>query len=430
MKMTKMFEKVERAQATTKNMTAPYRHIYGKRVLASNVEVSNDTRISGCNNNDIVCGNSGSGKTGGYVIPNIQNIDGSLVVSDTKGQLERRFRPELEAKGYRVYSLDLVNPARSCGYNPMDYIRRYPDGSYREQDILSLARLLSPVMDQKEPVWDLSAASYVAFLIAYCLEAEPEKDKNLLHVGELHRRFGQKDGDIQFLEWIDAHPNSFAAKKYHEITANRVAEKMFASIVGFVNINLEAFSFREARHIFAGSGSFDIRELGRGKTVLFINVSDTDRTFDRMVNIFYSQALHELCAEADARPDGRLAVPVRIIMDDFASSAVIPDFDKIISVIRSRDISVSLIIQSLSQLESMYSQPVSRTIINNCDHILYLGSQDLDTANFIASRAVRTPEAVLSMPRDKAYLITSGEKAALVDKIAPYSTVSDDGCQP
>lgn len=110
-------------------------------------------------------------------------------------------------------------------------------------------------------------------------------------------------------------------------------------------------------------------------------------------------------------------------MDDFASSAVIPDFDKIISVIRSRDIYVSLIIQSLSQLESMYTPAVSRTIINNCDHILYFGSQDLDTANFIATRASKTPEAVLSMPRTKAYLITSGEKARLVDKIVPYSTL-------
>lgn len=399
---------------------------YGCRILASNVQVSNDTRISGCNNNDIICGNSGSGKTGGYVIPNIQNIDGSLVVSDTKGQLERRFKSELTAKGYRVYTLDLVNPMRSCGYNPMAFIRRYADGSYREQDILTLARLLCPVMDGKEPIWDLSAASYMAFLIAYCLETEPlEENKTLLRVGELHRQFAKPNGDIQFLEWISDHPASFAAKKYFEVMANRPADRMFASIMGFVNIHLEPYSFREASHIFANNNSIDIKELGCRKTVLFLNVSDTDRTYDRLINIFYTQALHELCSEADSNIDGRLEVPVRLIMDDFASSAVIPDFDKIISVIRSRDIYVSLIIQSLSQLESMYTPSVSRTILNNCDHILYLGSQDIDTANYIAARAVRTPEAVLSMPRNKAYLITAGEKARLVDKIIPYSTVAD-----
>lgn len=398
---------------------------YGKRILAANIEVTNDTRISGCNNNDIIFGNSGSGKTGGYVVPNIQNIDSSLVVSDTKGQLERRFKADLIAKGYKVYTIDLVNPERSGGYNPLAAIRRNSDGSYREKDILTLARLICPSHEHDEPIWELSAASYIAFLISYCLETEPEENRNLIRVGELHRQFSQPDGDIQFLEWIEAHPDTFAAKKYREISTNRVADKMFSSIMGFVNVNLEPYSFREASHIFANGKSFDIKRLGREKTVLFLNVSDTDRAFDQLVQIFYAQTLQVLCGEADANSDGRLRVPVRMIMDDFASSAVIPDFDKIISVIRSRDIYVSLIIQSLSQLESMYTPAVSRTIINNCDHILYFGSQDLDTANYIAARASKTPEAILSMPRTKAYLITSGEKARLVDKVVPYSTVHE-----
>lgn len=398
---------------------------YGRRILAAGIEVSNDTRVSGCNNNDIICGTSGSGKTGGYVIPNIQNIDSSLVVSDTKGQLGRRFRAELAAKGYQVYTLDLVNPLNSCGYNPMAYIRKYSDGSYREQDILSLARLLCPMRDQREPIWDLCAANYMAFLIAYCLETEPVEKRNLIRLGDLHRQFSQTNGDIQFLEWISDHPGSFAAKKYSEIMANRNADKMFSSIMGFVNIDLEPYSFKEARQIFANPDSFDIRKLGRRKTVLFLNVSDTDRTFDQLVNIFYAQTLQILCLEADVSDGGRLNVPVRIMMDDFASSAVIPNFDKIISVIRSRDIYVSLMIQSLSQLESMYTPAMSRTIVNNCDHILYLGGQDVDTANYIAVRALRTPESILSMPHDKAFLITSGEKARLVDKVIPYSTVAD-----
>lgn len=387
---------------------------------------ANDTIISGCNNNDIVCGNSGSGKTGGYVIPNIQNIDGSLIVSDTKGQLERRFKPELKRKGYQVYTLDLVNPMRSCGYNPMAYIRKYRDGSYREQDILSLARLLCPVQDRSDPIWDLSAASYLAFIIAYCLEAEPKKNQNLIRVDELHKYFAHPNGEARLAEWISGHPNSFATKKYLEIRANRAADKMFSSIMGFVNTSLEPYSFKEARYIFANPHSFHIKELGRRKTVLFLNVSDTDRAFDRIVNVFYSQALHMLCTEADSNKDGRLTVPVRIIMDDFAASAAIPDFDKVISVIRSRDISVSLIIQGLSQLESMYTPAVSRTIMNNCDHILYLGSQDIDTANYIAARAGKTPETILRMPRGKAYLITTGEKAMLVDKIVPYSTMAPE----
>lgn len=126
---------------------------------------------------------------------------------------------------------------------------------------------------------------------------------------------------------------------------------------------------------------------------------------------------------ADSRSDGKLKVPVRIIMDDFDASARIPDFDKIISVIRSRDISVSLILQSMTQLEAMYSHAEATTIINNCDHIIYLGSQDLQTVEFIGNRIFPTPDTVLCTPRGKAIVIETGEKAVIAGKIKPYSTL-------
>lgn len=188
----------------------------------------------------------------------------------------------------------------------------------------------------------------------------------------------------------------------------------------FATRGLENFEFKEAKYILDNPNSFDIRTLGREKTVLFLNVSDTDRTFDNYMNIFYTQTLQILCDQANQNFDGRLDVPVRIIMDDFATSARIPDFDKIISVIRSRDISVSLILQSLSQLETLYSKAEATTITNNCDHLLYLGTQDLDTAHFIGYRAFKTSEDILCMPRQKAYLLTNGGKAKLVNKNCQY----------
>ncbi len=114
---------------------------------------------------------------------------------------------------------------------------------------------------------------------------------------------------------------------------------------------------------------------------------------------------------------------MRLILDDFASGARIPDFDKLISVIRSRDISVSVILQSLTQLETMYVSAAATTIINNCDHLLYLGSQDISTASYVGYRLGKLPETVLALPRDKAVLITGGEKAKVVKKITPYSTI-------
>lgn len=406
--------------------------MFGERILAENISVSNDTRKTGLNNNDLIIGSSGCGKTGGYVIPNLQNINGSLIVSDTKGQLERRFKDYLIKKGYDVYCIDLVRMHRSCGYNPLDYIGKNKDGSYSEKDILSLANLLCPITeaDEKEPFWRNSAASYIAFLVCFCLEAAPKNQQNLIHVGELHRCFAMPQGDRKFMKWVEDHPDSFASKKFHEINAVRKSDKTFSSIIAFVNQFLEPFGFKEAEYIFGKKSDFDIKNIGKKKTVVFLNNSDTDRTFDCISNIFYSQALKVLCEQADANKEGCLEVPVRLIMDDFASGAQIPNFDKVISVIRSRGIAVSLIIQSISQLESLYGKCISNTIINNCDHLIYMGSQDIDSANFVGSRAMKTPETILTMPRNQLCLITAGEKARFVDKIVPYSTLVEEekGC--
>ena len=399
---------------------------YGVRIFAQGEEITNNTRVTGLNNNDLIIGTSGTGKTGGYVVPAIQSVSGSLVVSDTKGQLERRFRKELEAKGYKVHVIDFVNPGRSCGYNPLQFIRKNGDGSYREQDILTIAKILCPMLDEKEPIWDMCAAGYLAFLIAFCLETKDADEQNLFSIFELRREFAQEGGDLIFADWAYDNSDTLAAKKFNELMANRKAEKMWASIEGFVSSHLAPFDCNEMKHIFASSDNFDINELGKTKTVLFINQSDTDRAFDKLVNLLHSQMLQTLCSQADANPDGRLNIPVRMILDDFASGCTIPDFDKVISVIRSRDISVNLIIQSLTQLETLYDHPTSVTIINNCDNILYLGSQDKETAEYIAYRAAKTPETVLSMPRTRAYLIRSGEKARLVKKIVPYSTLKEN----
>jgi type IV secretion system protein VirD4 len=161
----------------------------------------------------------------------------------------------------------------------------------------------------------------------------------------------------------------------------------------------------------------DFKSLGREKTVVFLAVSDTDRAMDGLVSVFYTQALQVLCGSADRDyPDHRLPVPVRFILDDFATNVRIPDFDKIISVIRSREISVSVILQSISQLSSIYGQEAAMTIINNCDNCLYLGGQDVETARYIAVKANKTADTILNMPLDRAYLFTRGTRPKLVEK--------------
>ena len=395
-----------------------------ERILAEGISVSNDTRATGLNNNDMLIWSSVAGKTGGYVIPNMQAIEGSMIVSDTKGRLEKMFKKELEEKGYKVHVLDLVNPERSCGYNPLAHIRKDKDGNYREQDILTLARLLSPNQTLEDPFWDNAATAQIAFYIAYCLDAMPPEERNMAGICGIHGIYCQPGGKEFFLKWALQNPEKYAAKKDIQVSAVNGSEKTASCINQFVTLALDCFDFREAEAIFGSSESIRLADLGREKTVMFLNVSDTDTAFDRFVNIIYAQGLQVLCSEADGNPTGRLDVPVRIIMDDFAASARIPGFDKIISVIRSRDISVSIVLQSLTQLETMYSRPTALTIVNNCDHLIYLGCQDLDTANFIAHHLGNTPEKVLSMPLSDAILITKGQKAQQVRKVIPYSTAS------
>jgi type IV secretion system protein VirD4 len=396
---------------------------YGTRILAEGVSVTENTRISGRNNNVCCIGSSGSGKSGGYVVPNIQTLESSIILQDTKGRLHGLLGEDLKKRGFNVVNLDFENPQNSCGYNPLAAVRIYEDGTVCEQDIMQIANVLSPVIETKEPFWDMSSAAMIRFLIAFTLEALPEDEHNMMSVVNLFHTFVKPDGYKGFLPWIKDHPDSMSAHAFSEVQTNRPAERTFACIAGFVAAKLASFMVKEAADIFASENSVDIADIGRRKTAVFVKVSDTDQTFKDVVSIFFTQAINTLCREADANPDGRLDVPVHFILDDFASGTYIPNFDQIISVIRSRDIWTSIIIQSMSQLKTMYSDYAADTIINNCDTILYLAANDFETAKYIGRRAFKTADCILTMPRSKAYVLFSGEKALLADKIRPYSTL-------
>ncbi len=408
---------------------------YGNRVLGVGVKVSNDTTATMNNNNDIIVGGSGSGKTGGYIYAMLKILrSGSMIVADTKSRLARMFRSSLGARGYRVFVLDFVNPEKSCKYNPLDYIRRNASGRYNESDIATLASALLPEdrIDSRDPFWVLSARNYLEFFIGYTLCALPEEDHNLYTVARLVRAFRKPDGEEGFMDWIEENPETLVASRFAQIKGCQASEKTSSSIYAYVDIALAPFQYEEFRSIFDpgcvtdGAGVLDIASIGKEKTVLFINVSDTNRSHDSLANIFYTQALQTLTSLADGNEDGKLAVPVRMILDDFASGTVIPNFDKIISVVRSRDIWLTLSIQSLSQLRSLYSHDQSISIINNCDTILCLGTNDIETAEFIGTRANKTPDVILSMDRNKEYILMAGHPAMLADKIPPYSYVDDE----
>lgn len=395
------------------------------RILARDCMVSNDTWKTGLNNNDLIIGPSGAGKTRGYVKPNLLQCEESVIVADTKGNLIREVGGDMACRGYKVINIDFTDMLRSYGYNPLDYIRRGADGRPNEQDVMSVAACLCPIEGNGEPFWDQSARMYLASMIGYVLECLPPEEQTLEYVfklfAEMDRGVG-RDGcltvfDRLFLTLGQENPNSFAYQKYQLFQGNRKADRTNACIKAFVADKLEKFTFDGPMALCRQKKRVNFAALGREKTAVFLTVSDTDRSMDRLVNLFYTQALQSLCRSADRDyPDCRLPVPVRFILDDFATNTVIPGFDNLISVIRSREIYVSVIIQSLSQLEGLYGHARAMTIVNNCDHCLYLGGQDVETARYFSEKLNRTADKILDLPLGSAFLFTRGEKARQVEK--------------
>ena len=397
------------------------------RILARGELMSNNTRATGINNNDLIIGPSGAGKTRGYVKPNIMQCNESMIIADTKGSLAEELTPLLCSRGYRVLSIDFTDTLSSDGYNPLDYIRYDPQrNKYNEQDITTLCAALIPLEHKHDPFWEQSARTLLACLVGYVLEVLPQEEHTLEYVVRLFTAeeeyyplgpIPQRIYRQLLQELARDHPDSFAARQFLFYNVLQGSEKTEASVQALVSKALAPLSYDGPLHMYRCQERIDFKALGREKTAVFLTISDTDRAMDGLVNVFYTQALQALCASADRDySDHRLPVPVRIILDDFATNVRIPDFDKIISVIRSREISVSVILQSISQLSSIYGYEAAMTIINNCDNCLYLGGQDVETARYIAVKANKTADTILNMPLDRAYLFTRGSRPKMVEK--------------
>lgn len=412
------------------------------RILARGQRVCNDTRVSGLNNNDIIIGPSGSGKTRGYVRPNLLACqDESVIITDTKGTLLPEVGGQMARRGYEVQSIDFTQLGGSHGYDPLDFVRRGSrPGDYDQQDVLTIAKAICPVECSKDPYWEETAAILLTVLIGYVLESKPRSCQNMAAVVDIFERMDRKEsGDtVSFLareisRLAEQNPNSLAVRSYLQLLGLKEAEKTYACVVNFLAQKLHLFSINGVSHLSRKQKRVNFPCIGRKKTALFLTVSDTDRSMDRLIKLFYTQAFQSLCRTADRRcADHRLKVPVRFILDDFACGAVIQDFDNIISVIRSRDISVSLIIQSLSQLEGLYGHARAMTIINNCDHCLYLGGQDVETAQYFSIKMNRTVDTILSLPLNAAILFARGQRPREVEKfdLRDLEAVPKEGKKP
>lgn len=388
------------------------------RILAKGVSANNNTHKTGINNNDLIIGPSGAGKTCGYVKPNIMQCNESMIIADTKGNLHREMDSLLKANGYRTMLIDFADLGNSYGYNPMDFIRwDEKQQRYCTQDIRTISDAIVPVTTQREPFWEQAAKLYLNAVIGYVMDCLPKNEHNLKYVVDLFCEIATGRFRTLMDEMKKTRPDSFAVQNYRLFEALFHADRTEASIIGILGEKLNGLNDTEAFALYTRNDRIDFAALGREKTAVFLTISDTDRSMDRMVNLFYTQAIQCLCRSADRDyADSRLKVPVRLILDDFATNAVIPDFQNITSVIRSREISVSIILQSITQLESIYGKENAATIVNNCDNCLYLGGQDVETAGYIGTKANLPRSTVLNMRLNDAYLFTRGQAPRKVQK--------------
>lgn len=382
----------------------------GELILTSTRSESMDSWVTGLNNNVLVLGCSGSGKTRNFLKPNLLQCEGSYVVLDSKGRLFREMGPCLSAHGYTVDCLDFTTMEGTIGYDPLHHVR-WRKGRPLAQDIISIASALFPRSDMgDDPFWAGAAANYVASYIAYVFEALPDREWNMASVVSVYEQACEGNADALFSDLSGQDPESYAVSLYRRAKSTARAEKMHSSIMGIIAANLMPLTFDGAFASFRKADQIDFCDLGRERRALFVTMDDMDRSLAPLTSLFIRQAFSSLCDFADAKCDcGRLPVPVRFMLDDFAN-LTLQDFDDVLSVIRSREISCTIICQTVSQLEARYNQAVANSIIGNCDRHLVLGFQDERTARYFSLRANKTATTLLETPADNWWLFERGHR--------------------
>ena len=338
------------------------------------------------NKNILVIGGSGSGKTRFFAKPNLMQLHSSYVITDPKGSILIECGQLLQRAKYKIKVLNTINFSKSMHYNPFSYLRS-------EKDILKLVNTI--IVNTKgegaqsgEDFWVKAERLYYTALIGYIYYEAPEEEKNIITLLDMINASDTREDDEDYKNPVDLmfdrleekDPEHFALKQYkkYKLAAGKTAKSILISC----GARLAPFDIKDLRDLMEYD-EMELDTLGDRKTALFLIMSDTDSTFNFVIAILQSQLFNLLCDKADDVYGGRLPVHVRCILDEFANIGQIPQFDKLIATIRSREISASIILQSQSQLKAIYKDNAD-TIVGNCDTMLFLGGKEKTTLKEIS----------------------------------------------
>lgn len=418
------------------------------------------------NANILVIGGSGAGKTRFFIKPNLMQADCSYIVCDPKGETYRAVGGLLEKMGYEVMIFNLIDMAHSDCYNPFAYLHTDVD-AFRL--INTLIQNTTPQKSQtSDPFWDKAETAFLSALILYLFHEAPESERNfgtLMYMvinAEAHEEDESYRSPVDLLfddlERVDE--DHIAVKNWKVF--KQAGPKTAKSILVSASTRLAAFNTEEMAHL-TSRDDLSLGTLGDRKRVIFAVIPDEDTTFNYLVGLMYSQAFRELYHAADNKYGGRLPVPVRVLMDEFANVALPEDFERVLATCRSREISINIVIQNMAQLKKLFKDSWEN-VTGNCDTLLYLGGNEASTHEYIskllgkatidtrtrgvtkgrsgssstnyqiAGRELLMPDEVRMLDNRKALVFIRGERPVMDDKYPiqkhPNYRLTADGGKP
>ncbi len=383
-------------------------------ILGENCIYSSDCEESGINNNILVVGCTGCGKTMSITEPRLlETVNSCLVVTVTKRKLVGKYAPLFQKRGYNVWDLNFTSPtSSSISYDPLAYVSTYADITFLAESIVKAGP--QRCNTNADPYWNRAATSLLSAEIAYILMTK--RQPTFSDVLNLHNSidFREEHGliktslDEKFRRLSLKNPKSFAISCWKSF--QKLPPITAGCVFSALNSTIDTIFTPELREMMSNGACISFEQLATEKTVLFISTSAVNHALNCFVNILYSQMFKQLFEFAEGREDGIIPIPVHVICDDFATGSPILNFAEYISIFREKRISVTLLLQSETQLEAMYGADEAATIINNCDTYVYLGGNDLRSAKAISERLSTTLDQILYMPVGQVIIFRRGNR--------------------